>query len=128
MEKMFAVAGMSNLDGKVKVRFANEMARVKVLEKNGHTDVRLVALAAAMTKDAAVAAFGGASSGVGSVVAAFDSAPIDVPAKSAGVCADAEPADIPAASGDVGGTAEDAGGAFAATATHTGSPEAVVGA
>ena len=56
MEKMFAVAGMSNLDGKVKVRFANEMARVKVLEKNGHTDVRLVALAAAMTKDAAVAA------------------------------------------------------------------------
>ena len=43
-------------------------------------------------------------------------------------CADAEPADIPAASGDVGGTAEDAGGAFAATATHTGSPEAVVGA
>ena len=56
MEKMFAVAGMSNLDGKVKVRFANDMARVKVLEKNGHTDVRLVALAAAMTKDAAVAA------------------------------------------------------------------------
>jgi hypothetical protein len=56
MEKMFAVAGMSTLEGKVKVRFANEMARVKVLEKNGHTEVRLVALATAMTKEAAVAA------------------------------------------------------------------------
>jgi len=68
----------------------------------------VLAARAAFAEDAAVAACGGASSGVGSVVAAFDSAPIDVPAKPAGVCADAEPADLPAASGDVGefGSAE----------------------
>ena len=76
----------------------------------------VLAAGAAFAEGAAVAACGGASSGVGSVVAAFDSAPIDVPAKPAGVCADAESADIPAASGNVGGTAE------------YGSPEAVVGA
>ena len=55
MEKMFAVAGISTLEGKTKVRFANEVTRAKVLEKNGHTAIKLVALAEAMTKDAAVA-------------------------------------------------------------------------
>ena len=56
MEKMFAVAGLSMLEGKTKVRFANELARAKVLEKNGHTAIRLVMLAEPMTKEAAVAA------------------------------------------------------------------------
>lgn len=55
MEKMFAVAGLSTLEGKTKVRFANELARAKVLEKNGHTAIRLVMLAEPMTKEAAVA-------------------------------------------------------------------------
>lgn len=56
MEKMFEVAGMSTLEGKTKVRFANELARAKVLEKNGHTAIKLVQLATAMTKADAVAA------------------------------------------------------------------------
>lgn len=55
MDKVFAVAGVSTLDGVAKVRFAKDMGRVKVLEKNGHTDVRLVQLPKAMDKDAAVA-------------------------------------------------------------------------
>ena len=36
---MFKVAGVSILKGEVKVRFANDMTRVKVLAKNGHTDI-----------------------------------------------------------------------------------------
>lgn len=55
MEKLFAVAGVSKLDGAVKARFAKDMGRVKVLAKNGHTDVRLIELPEAMGKDAAVA-------------------------------------------------------------------------
>lgn len=55
MEKLFAVAGVSKLDGVVKARFAKDMGRVKVLEKNGHTDVRLIELPKAMDKAAAVA-------------------------------------------------------------------------
>lgn len=55
MDKVFAVAGVSKLDGVVKARFAKDMGRVKVLEKNGHEDVRLIELPKAMAKDAAVA-------------------------------------------------------------------------
>lgn len=55
MDKVFAVAGVSKLDGAVKVRFAKDMSRVKVLEKNGHTEVRLMELPKAMTKEQAVA-------------------------------------------------------------------------
>lgn len=55
MEKLFAVAGVSKLDGVVKARFAKDMGRVKVLEKNGHTDVRLIELPKVMDKAAAVA-------------------------------------------------------------------------
>ena len=57
MEKLFIVAGVSKLNGKTKLRFANDIAlRVKVLARNGHEDVRLVELATAMTKlDAAKA-------------------------------------------------------------------------
>jgi hypothetical protein len=53
--KQFKVIGKSNLNGKVKVRFANDRTRVKVLIKNGHTDVDLYELPEAMTKDAAIA-------------------------------------------------------------------------
>lgn len=49
-QKTFAVAGISTLDGKTKVRFANDAARVKLLIKNGHTDIELVDLPCEMTK------------------------------------------------------------------------------
>lgn len=54
MSKTFKVVGVSKLDGKYKVRFANDMLRVKVLEKNGHKDVDLVELIHPMTKEDAV--------------------------------------------------------------------------
>lgn len=47
---MFKVAGVSRLNGVVKVRFANDMTRVKVLTKNGHTDIELMELPQAMDK------------------------------------------------------------------------------
>jgi hypothetical protein len=53
--KTFKVVGKSNLNGKTKIRFANDMTRVKVLVKNGHTDVELFELPKAMTKDEAIA-------------------------------------------------------------------------
>jgi hypothetical protein len=49
-EKKFAVAGVSTLNGKTKVRFANDTMRIKILGKNGHTDVNLVDLPREMTK------------------------------------------------------------------------------
>jgi hypothetical protein len=49
-EKTFTVAGVSTLNGECKVRFANDVSRIKVLDKNGHLDIILVALAAPMTK------------------------------------------------------------------------------
>jgi hypothetical protein len=57
MAKEFTVAGVSTLNGKVKLRFANDIAlRVKVLARNGHDNIRLVELATAMDKaDAAKA-------------------------------------------------------------------------
>lgn len=55
MDKLFAVAGTSVLEGKCKVRFAKDLARAKVLAKNGHTDIKLVELPKQMTKAAALA-------------------------------------------------------------------------
>lgn len=49
-EKTFAVAGVSVKDGKTKVRFANDQMRIKILAKNGHTDIELIDLPRAMTK------------------------------------------------------------------------------
>lgn len=51
---MFAVAGVSKLEGQVKVRFANGMTRVKVLSKGGHTEVFLMELPEPMDKPAVV--------------------------------------------------------------------------
>jgi len=50
----FKVAGISKLNGVYKVRFANDMLRVKVLEKNGHKDVDLVEFIHPLTKEEAV--------------------------------------------------------------------------
>jgi hypothetical protein len=49
-DKLFSVAGISNLDGTYKVRFANDMMRIKVLAKSGHTDIRLVDLEKSVSK------------------------------------------------------------------------------
>ena len=48
--KKFAVTGVSTLAGKTKIRFANDTMRIKILAKNGHTDVELVTLPNEMTK------------------------------------------------------------------------------
>jgi hypothetical protein len=49
-DKKFAVAGVSTLEGKTKVRFANDTMRIKILAKNGHTNVELIELPHEMTK------------------------------------------------------------------------------
>lgn len=51
----FSHAGVSKLDGEFKVRFANDALRVKVLAKNGHTDIDIIELKHPMTKEEAVA-------------------------------------------------------------------------
>jgi len=53
-DKKFAVAGVSTLEGKTKIRFANDTMRIKILAKNGHTGVELVELPSEMTKAEAV--------------------------------------------------------------------------
>ena len=53
-DKQYTVVGVSKLNGEYKVRFANDTLRVKVLEKNGHEDVRLCELDAATSKYDAV--------------------------------------------------------------------------
>lgn len=54
--KKFAVAGVSTLAGKTKIRFANDVMRIKILAKNGHSDIELVELPNEMTK-AEIAAY-----------------------------------------------------------------------
>ena len=54
-DKTFTVCGVSTSTDGTKVRFANDSMRVKVLAKNGHTDIMLIELPEAMTKLAAVA-------------------------------------------------------------------------
>jgi hypothetical protein len=49
-DKKFAVAGVSTQGGKTKIRFANDALRIKILQKNGHTDVQLIDLPYEMTK------------------------------------------------------------------------------
>jgi hypothetical protein len=51
-DKTFTVAGTAtNADGTVKARFANDLvARIKILNKAGCTDINLVELPSAMTK------------------------------------------------------------------------------
>ena len=51
----FKYAGVSKLNGKIKARFANDQMRVKVLAKNGHSDIDIIELEYPMTKEDAVA-------------------------------------------------------------------------
>ena len=55
-DKTFTVVGVSKLKGEYKVRFANDIMRVKVLDKGGHEDVRLVELDEPLSKLDAVLA------------------------------------------------------------------------
>ena len=55
-DKKFSVAGVSTLEGKTKIRFANDTMRIKILAKNGHTNVDLINLPNEMTK-AEIAAY-----------------------------------------------------------------------
>ena len=55
-DKLYTVVGVSKLNGEYKVRFANDVMRVKKLGKDGHEDVRLCELEQPMTKYAAVQA------------------------------------------------------------------------
>ena len=52
-EKTFGVAGYSTLNGVRKMRFAKDMKRAMVLERNGHKDVYLQELPYPMTKEQA---------------------------------------------------------------------------
>lgn len=47
---MFKVTGVSRCKGSFKVRFANDMSRVKVLIKTGHDEIELVEMPAAADK------------------------------------------------------------------------------
>lgn len=55
MSKSFTHAGVSRLNGEFKVRFCNDALRVKVLAKNGHTDIDIVQLREAMSKEDVIA-------------------------------------------------------------------------
>lgn len=56
MENLYKVVGTSKLPtGQTKVRYANDMTRVKVLIKGGHENIDLIELPRAMTKEEAVA-------------------------------------------------------------------------
>ena len=53
MHKQFTVVGTSVLNNVLKVRFANDLkTRIKVLQRNKHTDVNLIECAAASKVDA----------------------------------------------------------------------------
>lgn len=55
-DKLFKVVGVSKHNGEYKVRFANDIMRIKVLAKNGHEDIRLIELEQPMLKNDAVLA------------------------------------------------------------------------
>lgn len=52
---MFKVAGVSVREGQMRVRWANDMTRVKVLHKTGNTDINMIELPEPMEKGPAVA-------------------------------------------------------------------------
>ena len=94
-DKKFAVAGVSTLEGKTKLRFANDTMRIKILAKNGHTNVELVELPSEMTKAEAVQylkgiAFGHGDAAIEAAIAyAEKKNPAPVAAKTTAVKAEA---------------------------------------
>lgn len=60
MAKSFDVVGVSTLNGKTKLRFANGIGRRQaVLARNGHDNIRLVELAEGLDKAGAALALAG---------------------------------------------------------------------
>ena len=55
-DKTFSVAGVSKHKGEYKVRFANDIMRIKNLDKAGHEDIRLAELDKRMSKYDAIKA------------------------------------------------------------------------
>jgi len=58
-DKQYNVFGVSKLNGEYKVRFANDVMRIKVLAKHGHEDITLVDLEKPYTKYAGIQAIKG---------------------------------------------------------------------
>lgn len=58
-DKTYKFAGISNHNGDYKVRFANDIMRIKILAKNGHEDIRFFELDEPMTKLEAVLTIAG---------------------------------------------------------------------
>lgn len=52
--KQFTYAGVSRLNGELKLRFATDEGRFLVLVKNGHTEVEMIKLTKPLDKDAAI--------------------------------------------------------------------------
>lgn len=61
MARTYTVAGTSNFKGQITYRFASgkAKARIAVLERNEHTDVNMIDLPTAMTKEDAIAHLNG---------------------------------------------------------------------
>lgn len=56
-DKLFSVVGTTiQPDGQMKIRWTNNIFRVKILQREGHTDIQLVDLGKEMTKYEAVKA------------------------------------------------------------------------
>lgn len=55
-DKTYKVVGVSKHNGEYKVRFANDIMRIKVLAKAGHTDIRLAELPEPLDKRSAIQA------------------------------------------------------------------------
>jgi hypothetical protein len=55
MSKSFSHAGVSRLKGEFKVRYCNDALRVKVLAKNGHTDIDIIQMKEPMSKEDTIA-------------------------------------------------------------------------
>lgn len=53
-DKTYTIVGTSICNGKMKVRWATDMMRIKVLQRTGHTDIELFELPEAMNKADAV--------------------------------------------------------------------------
>jgi hypothetical protein len=55
-DKTYKVVGISKHNGEYKVRFANDIMRIKVLAKHGHEDIRLAELPVPLDKRSAIQA------------------------------------------------------------------------
>lgn len=50
MDKLFQYAGVTTKKGRVKVRFCNDLVRIKVLDKDGDKNINFIEMPHSMTK------------------------------------------------------------------------------